>query len=269
MAPCSHCWLPAGGLCTCGYDSCANYDPDCSNYIVLKDSSTTPVTYQLYLHIANDSIPDSLPVGASVLRGQYIANVDDTGYSTGHHLHFMVHTTSSGYWGSSVDIRFDDVSINGGQPRTCEEAALSYYTDDTCQAGDDYVSGNQGANPPTGTLTQPNPGGLFTTSIVPVAGIATDDISITKVQPVVNYGSGWVEVGSAFTTAAFNGTVDLCSTNVPDGPIQIGVYAYDYEGNRSVNVLGQRQIFKSATCTTPAPPACVPTSSQIAVVHRS
>ena len=52
---------------------------------------------------------------------------------------------------------------------------------------------------------------------------------------------------------------------MPDGPIQIGVYAYDYEGNRSVNVLGQRQIFKSATCTTPAPPACVPTSSQVAI----
>ena len=106
---------------------------------------------------------------------------------------------------------------------------------------------------------------MFTTSIIPLAGTATDDISITKVQPVVNYGSGWVEVGAAFTTATFNGTVDLCTTNVPDGPIQIGVYAYDYEGNRSVNVLGQRQIFKSATCTTPAPPACVPTSSQVAI----
>ena len=82
---------------------------------------------------------------------------------------------------------------------------------------------------------------------------------------MVNYGSGWVEVGAAFTTATFNGTVDLCSSNVPDGPILIGVYAYDYEGNRSVNVLGQRQIFKSATCTTPAPPACVPASSQVAI----
>ena len=77
---------------------------------------------------------------------------------------------------------------------------------------DDYTSQNQGANPPTGTLTQPNPGELFTTSIVPVAGTATDDISITKVQPVINYGSGWVEVGTAFTTATFSGTVDLCSS---------------------------------------------------------
>ena len=112
-----------GGTVHLRYDSCANGSESCSNYIVLKDSSTTPVTYELYLHIAYDFIPDSLTVGTSVLRGQYIANVDDTGYSTGHHLHFHVHTNPSSYWGTSVDIAFDEVTFNDGEPRTCYEAS--------------------------------------------------------------------------------------------------------------------------------------------------
>jgi hypothetical protein len=252
-----------GGVVYMMKESCINGDSSCTNYIVLKDSSTTPVTYQLYMHIANNSIPSNLSIGSNVLQGQYIADVDDTGYSTGHHLHFHVHTNPSSYWGNSVDIAYDEVPFNDGEPRTCYER--DHWPEYGTGCSDDYTSQNLGANPPTGNLSQPNPGSIFTTSTVPVAGTATDDISITKVQPVINDGSGWVEVGSAFTTATFSGNIDLCSANAPDGPIQIGVYAYDYEGNRSVNVLGQRQIFKSATCTTPAPPACVPASSQVAI----
>lgn len=257
-----------GGTVFMRKDSCLNGDENCSNYIVLEDRSTTPWTYQLYLHIANESIPDNLTVGASVLRGQYIANVDDTGYSTGHHLHFHVHTNASSYWGNSVDIAFDEVPFNDGEPRTCYER--DNWPEYGTGCANSYTSQNLGANPPTGALTQPNPGGLFTTSMVPVAGSASDDIAVLKIQPVVNYGSGWVEVGTNLSitpakTVSFSENVDLCSANVPDGPLQFGVYAYDYEGNRSVNVLGERQIFKSATCSLPAPPACLPTSSQVAL----
>ncbi len=257
-----------GGTVYIRYDSCANYDPNCSNYIVLKDSSTTPVTYQLYLHIANESIPDSLTVGANVLRGQYIANVDDTGYSTGHHLHFHVHTNAASYWGNSVDIAFDEVPFNDGEPRTCYERDNWPAYGTGC--ANSYTSQNQGANPPTGSLTLPSPGSVFSASIISIAGSASDDIAVTKIQPVVNYGSGWQEIGSGLTitpakNVTFNGDVDLCSANTPDGPIQVGVYAYDYEGNRSANVLGIRQVFKSATCTIPPPPACQPTSNQIAL----
>ena len=47
---------------------------------VLEDRTTTPVTYQLYLHLAQDSIPATLRViGAQVRRGQFIGVADDTG----------------------------------------------------------------------------------------------------------------------------------------------------------------------------------------------
>ena len=103
-----------------GYDdgSCAN-----SNYIILKDETTSPVTYQLYLHLAFESVPEDLRVvGAPVVQGQFIGNADDTGCSTGHHLHFHVHTNPFSYWGTALDITFDDVNINGGRPRTPSEA---------------------------------------------------------------------------------------------------------------------------------------------------
>ncbi|MEJ2599036.1 MAG: M23 family metallopeptidase, partial [Anaerolineales bacterium] len=80
------------------------------NYIVLKDTSTNPVTYQLYLHLAQDSIPPELrSTGVAVQQGQYLGLADDTGQSTGNHLHFQVETNLASYWGQSVDIIFDDV----------------------------------------------------------------------------------------------------------------------------------------------------------------
>ena len=97
-----------GGTVYFWKDTCANGDPSCTNSITLEDRSTTPWTYQIYNHIAQNSIPSELKaVGTPVMQGQYIANVDDTGYSSGHHLHFMVvtedtlYTSVNGYkWGS-------------------------------------------------------------------------------------------------------------------------------------------------------------------------
>lgn len=116
-------------------DSCANFDSTCTNSITLEDRSTSPWTYQIYLHIAKNSVPAAMKVkGAFVSQGMKIANVDDTGYSTGHHVHFMVvqQTTlnlcKTYCWGKSVDITFRDVKINwdaatqGGRPRMIWEA---------------------------------------------------------------------------------------------------------------------------------------------------
>ncbi len=94
------------------------------NYIVLEDRTTSPVTYQLYLHLAKDSIPTALrTIGTQVRRGQFLGIADDTGISSGNHLHFMVHTNPSSYWGTSVDITFADVAINGGRPRIQSDLA--------------------------------------------------------------------------------------------------------------------------------------------------
>ena len=128
-------------------DSCNNGDSACTNSITIQDRSTTPYTYHLYLHIAKGSVPANLrKFGVPVYQGQTIAFADDTGYSTGHHLHFMVveqntlNACLTYCWGKSVDITFRDVDINwdaatqGGRPRLASEASWyggsgrTYYT---------------------------------------------------------------------------------------------------------------------------------------------
>jgi len=70
-----------------------------TNYIVLEDTTTVPTTYQVYLHLAQNSIPEELrTIGTRVVQGQFIGNADDTGASTGNHLHFHVHTNPTSYW---------------------------------------------------------------------------------------------------------------------------------------------------------------------------
>ncbi|HBY08917.1 MAG TPA: hypothetical protein DEH22_14490, partial [Chloroflexi bacterium] len=105
-------------------DSCSDGNPSCTNYIVLYNSSDQ--AYQIYLHLAYGTIPNKLTPGTWVQRGEYLGDTDDTGYSTSQHVHFMVTDSiwmgSSGYyWGRSIDIRFADVAINHGIPRTCYE----------------------------------------------------------------------------------------------------------------------------------------------------
>ena len=80
-----------GGVVVAFRDTCINDDHNCTNYLTLRDESTNPTTYQLYYHMMHASIPQPLrTIGAQVLQGDYIGNVDNTGYSTGSHLHFHV-----------------------------------------------------------------------------------------------------------------------------------------------------------------------------------
>ncbi|MFZ3069772.1 MAG: M23 family metallopeptidase [Anaerolineaceae bacterium] len=131
-------------------DTCNNGNSSCTNSITIQDRSTTPWTYHIYLHIAKGSIPFALKEkGVRVLRGQTIAYADDTGYSTGNHVHFMVveqttlNSCANYCWGRSVDITFRDVTINwdaatqGGRPRLPDEA--SWYGG---EGQTSYVSGN-------------------------------------------------------------------------------------------------------------------------------
>jgi hypothetical protein len=131
-------------------DTCNNGDSGCTNSITLQDRTTSPWTYQIYLHIAKNSIPANLKTqGVYVSQGMKIANVDDTGASTGHHVHLMVveqstlNSCTNYCFGRAVDITFQDVSINwhaatqGGRPRLEEEA--SWYGGEGQRY---YVSGN-------------------------------------------------------------------------------------------------------------------------------
>lgn len=240
-------------------DSCPNNTSTCTNSITLQDRSTTPWTYQIYLHIAQNSVPANLKqVGTPVRQGQYIATVDNTGYSTGHHVHFMVVSENTRYfssgmqsvWGVAEDITFRDVSINwdaatqGGRPR------LSYEADSYGGQGQTrYVSGNQPAFPPTGGLTAPATKTYVTNRNLAVSGWGQDDIGVVKMEILANYDGTWVQIGKEQTANPFTTTVDLCSTTIPNGPFRLALRVWDFEGNPSP-IMTPRKLIKGVECGT-------------------
>lgn len=254
-----------GGTVKRWYDGCTNGDENCTNYLVLEDRSTSPYTYQLYMHLANNTIPAELKsVGVNVNQGQFIGNVDDTGYSTGHHLHFMVHTNPSSYWGNSVDIRFDDVDVNGGVPRTENETTTYPQYGTGFHQNDLYVSGNALAIGPTGSLTQPQNLTTITTRSLSVSGWGTDDRGVIKMQVRARtVDSGWFDLGAAQTGSAFTAEIDLCAAGIPDGPLTLALQLWDVEGNTGYDTQ-YRTIYKQHTCQ-PIPPACQPSANQVAL----
>lgn len=265
--------------------SCENNDHNCTNYLTLQDDSTTPTSYQLYYHLAHDSIPANVrKIGAQVVQGQFIGDADNTGYSSGSHLHFHVYLTptwANYFWGNSVDITFDDVSMNGGRPRTCFEAINHSGYGNECSTGadgkkgtgdDDWLtSGNQGSDPPTGQLNAPAAWTTINTRTMDVSGTAHDNIAVTKVQILANINGTWNEIALADINSGngtFSKSVDLCSVSVPDGPFGLAVRIWDHEGNRAAEFTGVRQIIKNYSCGSvvqPPTPACQPTTSEKAV----
>ncbi len=263
-------WASKPGTVQFWRDSQPNGDPTSpGNYIVIKDTSTNPTSYALYLHLAQNSIPAQLKSqSAPVGQGEVIGIADDTGVSTNHHLHFQVHTVPTSYWGCSVDVRFTDVAINAGRPRTQTEA--SNYPQYGSQGQFFYVSGNfqsnpPPANPPAGGLFAPEFGQIHGTSQVLLDGWALDyDGTIAEAQFVVDTGSGWQPVGPLFVgTNTFQYTWDLCAAGVADGPLKAGVYAKDDQGN-TVAAAGALSFAKQFKCQNP-PPACTPALDEIAL----
>ena len=242
-------------------DTCQNNDHSCTNSLTLEDRSTSPTTYQIYLHLAQNSIPAGLKkVGTLVQQGDYIATVDNTGYSTGNHVHFMVvaspYLSSQGYyWGTSVDITFKDVKVNfdpgtdGGRP--CLGSDIGYGK--CTQAQYDYTSGNHGTHPPSGEMNLPDSFITVTAPTVRISGSGQDDLQVTRMQILANYDGTWKEVGPSQTTSPFAFDLDLCAAGIPDGPATLALKVYDYEGNQTP-LLGPRNIFKNFACTA-APPA--------------
>jgi hypothetical protein len=252
-----------------GYDdgSCAN-----SNYIILKDESTNPVTYQLYLHLAFESIPQELrTIGASVVQGQYIGDADDTGCSTGHHIHYHVHTNPSSYWGTALDITFDDVPVNGGRPRTTGEANDPDCIPAPCSGQSYYTSQNvitDDTDPPTGGLFDPQTSTTVLSETVFMDGWAADlESGMDSAWFEALYNGTWTQISPPLTGLTFEFNWDMCSDGVPDGPVSVALTAKDQEGNLAER-LDARAILKDFDCAPP-PPACMATANQVAVFSEA
>ena len=252
----------------------ANGNEANGNYIVLEDRTTNPVSYQLYLHLAQNSIPSEIrTIGTYVRQGRLVGVADDTGISSGHHLHFMVHTNAASYWGNSVDITFQDVSINGGRPRIsvdlpfCKSADVctsvqSYYTSRNFETPD--------PNPPSGGITTPSMGEIVGTTIVPINGWARDDNSgIASVQLQARYTDQWRPIGSAMNTTSFTLNWDMCAAGVPNGPVSLAVEVMDKAGNRTQPLNGLTHFIKNAACPVTAPTTCTPSANQVALFASS
>ncbi len=236
-----------------------------TNYIVLEDTTTTPTTYQVYYHLAKDSIPVALRTkGAKVYQGQFIGNADDTGASTGNHLHFHVHTSATSVWGTSVDIVFDEVKINGGRPRTCAEAEAYPDYGSQCMPGNLYTSQNGDGAVPTGGITAPADGSEVTTSAINVQGWMKDDVAVDHGQLMVTTDGTWNAIGAPVTGSTFSTSVDLCSANIPNGTVYLSLVVTDKAGKVSVDKTGLTKLTKNYKCPV-APPTCVPADNQAAL----
>ncbi|HBX68360.1 MAG TPA: hypothetical protein DEH25_02955 [Chloroflexi bacterium] len=260
-------------------------DTDMGNYIVIRDVTTSPVTYHLYMHLAQDSIPPELRLnGAPVVQGQFLGIADDTGASTGHHLHLQVQVPLYGenyYWGRSVDFAFNDVDINQGHPRI----NASYCHDPLyCKAGDicdtfrsSYTSqniriGTEDNTPPEGDLRNPLTGETYAATL-PLEAWARDlgdpgknPVGIESARFIAYYNGAWREVGPAFTSENFNYEWDWCAAGVPEGPVSVALRLRDFRGNQTPGLPGLRHVTKHYDCNAqPIPNTCRPTSSQVAL----
>jgi murein DD-endopeptidase MepM/ murein hydrolase activator NlpD len=243
-----------------------------ANYLVLEDTSTSPTTYQLYLHLAQDSIPPELRViGADVQQGQFIGLADDTGVSSGNHLHFHVHSNPTSYWGVSLDITFMEVTINGGRPRITSDLAYCKSTDICDQTQVYYISANVSqpqnpdTKPPTGGFTSPPHASTISSGVLRIEGWARDDLSgLASAQVLARYDGVWREIGNPFTSSPFSLDWDLCNSQVADGPVALALRLRDVSGNQTSDTNGLLHFTKNYTCPLP-PQGCIPGSNQVGV----
>ncbi len=260
-------------------DSCTDGSTTCTNYNVLYDAGGN---YQIYLHLANGTVPNHFVEGTPVGRGAYIGDTDDTGYSTSEHVHFMVvpsfWTGDGGYpWGYSMDARFTDVAINNGIPRSCYEVThLPIYDGATQCLGnkadplnpnnDWFTSGNTGANPPTGQLTRPVAGAVVAPGSNPLMDVTAstqDDVHVNTAVLLGLIGGSWREIAPRVSNpnaaGVFDWDVNLCQVGPLNGPLEVALKIWDHEGN-VVSLLSRRTIQVDHACPPPVSQMSAPTT---------
>ncbi len=253
-------------------DSVTDCDHSEVNFMVLRNIDD-PSLFQLYMHLSQNSIPPALKsVGASVARGQFIALADNTGASSGSHLHFQIEhqptwPSANPYWNTALDVTFDEVDINGGRPRVSPLDPPFCRNDDICDVfRSTYVSGNYylgDSTPPTGELTGVSTGEVVETETITLTGWGTDDLSgLDYGQLKANFDGAWHDLGPEFNPD-FSFTWDFCdpSLPVPNGPVSVAMLLYDVAGNPAPQV-GLRHFTQNYTCPIP-PPACLPAQNQV------
>ncbi len=243
-------WKYYDAVPTC-YD--LNCGQDLGNYLVVKDPTTNPVSYMLYLHLAQGSIPAELKhQGALVKQAQFIGKADNTGASWGDHLHFMVHTNPDSYWGQSVDIRFSDVTINGGRPRVEADKAFCDWPGDVCTStSTDYISFNtpvQDNTIPGAGISSPGNGDVVSARAITINGWGSDNqAGIFSLQLFLNSTGAWQPLNTVYFTNSISYTWDWCNAHLSDGTISLGIQATDLAGHISA-ITGVRTVTKSFTC---------------------
>ncbi len=256
------------GVVISSRDSCVDGNTNCTNYIILQD--TVGSAYQIYLHLAHNTIPNYLTTGTFVDRGKYIGDTDDTGYSTSEHVHFMIVNSfwygGDGYpWGYSVDMRFADVTLNSGIPRTCYEVEYLDEYDGANQCNGDrlnplsplndrFVSGNVGASPPTGQLTRPVAGAIVapgTNPLMDVTAQTSDDVRVVRAVLIARINGTWREIGPQVTNptpaGVFDWDVNICKAGDINGPLEVALKIWDHEGNVT-SLLSPRTINVDDAC---------------------
>ncbi len=271
-------WSTRSGSVVSWKDTIPNYDHSDWNYILIKDDFYP--LYVLYLHLAQNSIPAELKtVGAHVNRARFIAVADDTGFSSGSHLHLQVEKTppnvsGGGWFGCSVDITFNDVSINGGRPRLSKAVGGGVNDTDYCYSFDVcsqfqkfYKSGNNPGDPdaPTADFSNITSGDQFTTPVVTLSGWGADQTSgFAHAQFVAGVNGFFQPIGPVFTQTPFTANVDICAVGAANGPLDLGIRVADKSGNE-LDLLPLRTVLQNVQCPAPPQPACTPGPGQVAL----
>jgi murein DD-endopeptidase MepM/ murein hydrolase activator NlpD len=231
-----------------------------ANYVLVDHHDGTSA---LYVHLATGSA--AVKLGDRVSAGQKLAKDDNTGFSSGNHLHFMVETTPTvpttpppgptdktsvaWWWTDSQPVTFSDPDVLRQDP------------DGIPKTGQTVTSGAPAPTPPTvisGTWVAPKDGAKLTTSTLTLSAkptVAPSTLHIAKVAFSIKWGTTTKAACSA-TKAGAGGVwsckVDLWELGAPLGKLTVSFDATDSAGDAAKAPAGTRTVTLAAPPPAPA-----------------